>query len=627
MGQRARVHRTSIVVLLLGAVIASVTFGFARSVRDENERRLLSLQADEMMGLVQSLAEQFRATVASVSVVAQRSGGDPSEFESFIAASQPPSGATWVLLHRGPDGITAKATVSPSGAAPALLANTTPDVRAVLDRAFDGSFQIVGMFGAGLGRSLGIASGVPGVPGDDIAYVEYPLATAAATPSAAADSPAGASLKDLYLALYLGDPQPENLVFQTADRAGGHQVTRSTQFGSQWISVVVAAKRPLNGDLASAMPWILFGIGVGGGIVLTIITELTLRRRDRAVAAAAELADKNHELDRAMAERDEADRAREALEEELRQSQRLEAVGRLAGGIAHDFNNLLAAILSYADLAVEDLEGHPSREDVEEIRRAARRGAALTRQLLLFSRHDRAQAEMLDVNGVVAELHRLFERTIGENVVLQIELGTDVPAVLVEAGEIEQVLMNLVVNARDVFDGSAGTIRIVTEGVDLPSPAMTLPPGLEPGRYLRIEVSDDGPGIAGDVLPHIFEPFFTTKSRGRGTGLGLSTVYGIVQRAGGHVAVRSSRGTGRHSRSCCPRQPVPPRPSRCRRRCTPRRYRIGPSSCCSSRTRMRCAERRAACWNGAATSCSPLPKGPRRSASTPAPTSTCSWPT
>src|SRR5581483_5961952 len=149
----------------------------------------------------------------------------------------------------------------------------------VLDRAFDGSFQIVGMFGAGLGRSLEIASGVPGVPGDDIAYVEYPLATAAATPSAAADSPAGASLKDLYLALYLGDPQPENLVFQTADRAGGHQVTRSTQFGSQWISVVAAAKRPLNGDLASAMPWILFGIGVGGGIVLTIITELTLRRR------------------------------------------------------------------------------------------------------------------------------------------------------------------------------------------------------------------------------------------------------------------------------------------------------------------------------------------------------------
>jgi len=534
-----RLHRTSVVVLLLVVISALVSFNVARSVRDDNERRLLDVQADQMTGLVQSLGSQYQATVASASVVAQRSHGDPAELAAFITASK--QQGVWLTLHRGPDGITA-APVLDGGPASQLAANRNPAVDALLGRAFDGGFEIVGMFGTGLNRSIGLAAGVPGIPGDDIAYVEFSLVQAATTPSTQDATSYGEGLGDLYLALYIGDVAPQNFIFATAKDVPGRHVVRTMSFGSQSVSLVVAATHSLTGDLSTWMPWIFLALGLLGGPLFFVITELTLRRRDTAIAVAVELSDKNHALDRALTERDDADRAREALENELRQSQRLEAVGQLAGGIAHDFNNLLAAIQGYADLAVEDLEGHPVKEDIEEIRKAARRGASLTRQLLLFSRHERTEPEAVDVNHVLSDLERLLQRTLGEEIDLRTDLGEHLPNVVVDGGELEQVLMNLVVNARDAIVG-AGTITIHTDTLEVVAGDLTSP-SVTPGTYVRIRVVDDGNGVPPEIAERLFEPFFTTKERGRGTGLGLSSVYGIVQRSGGHVSFSSEPGRG-----------------------------------------------------------------------------------
>jgi nitrogen-specific signal transduction histidine kinase/CheY-like chemotaxis protein len=246
---------------------------------------------------------------------------------------------------------------------------------------------------------------------------------------------------------------------------------------------------------------------------------------------------KNEELDAALAERDRVEEERGRLEGELRQTQRLEAVGQLAGGIAHDFNNLLAAILSYADLVADDLGDHPSRADVDEIRAAARRGATLTRKLLVFSRDVPVREEQADVAAVIGDMEGLLVRTIGEDVELRTDLPADLPPALVDAGSLEQVVMNLVVNARDALEDedAPGVIDIAADlVVDADDDT----------REVRIRVTDNGPGMDADVATRAFEPFFTTKERGRGTGLGLSTVYGIVQRVGGRVRIDSVPGVG-----------------------------------------------------------------------------------
>jgi two-component system, cell cycle sensor histidine kinase and response regulator CckA len=249
-------------------------------------------------------------------------------------------------------------------------------------------------------------------------------------------------------------------------------------------------------------------------------------------------------LARDVTERLRADEERARLEEELRQAQKMEAVGRLAGGIAHDFNNLLTAIGGYGELALARLpEDSPARSNVEEMRRAGERAAALTRQLLAFSRRQVLQPKVIDLNAVVSEVRALLERILGEDVDLRTRLAGDLGSTRADPGQIEQVIMNLAVNARDAMP-RGGSLTIETSNVEVDAELAARHLGAEPGPYVLVSVADTGCGMDRETLERAFEPFFTTKPVGQGTGLGLATVYGIVQQTGGHIWAYSEPGRG-----------------------------------------------------------------------------------
>ncbi len=232
------------------------------------------------------------------------------------------------------------------------------------------------------------------------------------------------------------------------------------------------------------------------------------------------------------------------LEQQLRQAQKMEAVGRLAGGIAHDFNNILTAITGYVDLLLEDLGAtDPRRGDAQEVRKAADRAAALTRQLLAFSRQQVLQPRVLDLNALVTELEKMLHRVLGEDIDFATRLAPALGAVKADPGQIEQVIMNLAVNARDAMP-RGGKLTIETGNAEFDEGYARAHFPATPGRYIMLAVTDTGVGMTPDVQAHLFEPFFTTKEKGQGTGLGLAMVYGIVKQSGGFIWVYSEPGHG-----------------------------------------------------------------------------------
>jgi len=242
--------------------------------------------------------------------------------------------------------------------------------------------------------------------------------------------------------------------------------------------------------------------------------------------------------------RREAEAALRRSEEQLLQSQKLEAIGRLAGGVAHDFNNLITAIMSYGTFLQRAIpEGDPRRADVDEVLKAAERAAALTRQLLAFSRKQVLEPRVTGLNSVVTEMGKMLRRLIGENIALETRLAPDLARVLVDPGQMEQVAMNLAVNARDAMP-EGGTLTLETRNFTADAEFARLHPQVAPGRYALLRVQDTGVGMDARTQEKIFEPFFTTKGPGKGTGLGLSTVYGIVKQSGGAVLVSSAPGRG-----------------------------------------------------------------------------------
>jgi len=235
---------------------------------------------------------------------------------------------------------------------------------------------------------------------------------------------------------------------------------------------------------------------------------------------------------------------RKHLEEQLRQSQKMEAVGRLAGGIAHDFNNLLTAIIGYSQLLLGRLEaGNPMQEELEEIKKAGERAASLTRQLLAFSRKELLHPQVLDLNALVANLDKMLRRLIGEDIELVTIFGPRLECVEADPAQLEQVVLNLVVNARDAMP-QGGKIVIETMNLELDEAYADQHVAVSPGRYVMLAVSDQGCGMDAETLKHIFEPFYTTKHHAEGTGLGLSTVYGVVKQSGGNIWVYSDVGRG-----------------------------------------------------------------------------------
>jgi PAS domain S-box-containing protein len=273
---------------------------------------------------------------------------------------------------------------------------------------------------------------------------------------------------------------------------------------------------------------------------------------DEGVIATAAVRDITDRLEsQAEKERLKAQAERERLERQLQQSQRMESLGQLAGGIAHDFNNLLSVIGNYTAFVAEEVaaalpRGQHSeavRADIDQIRRAVDRAAELTHQLLAFGRREIVRPCVMDLNWVVRDVEQMLRRTLGEHVELVTSLATDLQSVLADPGQLEQVLVNLAVNARDAMP-TGGTLTIATANVDLDPAEASTRPGLKPGHHVRLHVNDTGTGMPEEVTRRAFEPFFTTKGKGSGTGLGLATVYGIITQAGGYVAITSAPGAG-----------------------------------------------------------------------------------
>jgi two-component system cell cycle sensor histidine kinase/response regulator CckA len=275
-------------------------------------------------------------------------------------------------------------------------------------------------------------------------------------------------------------------------------------------------------------------------------TELVLRHGRRTLSAQASISvvrSADGAPQHAIALIEDVTAAR-ALERRLHQAEKLDSIGRLAGGIAHDFNNLLTVILNFADLVLDELPaGDASAGYMGEVKEAAERAAALTRQLLFFGRREVVRARPLDINAVLEDLGRLLHRTIGEDIELRTEPAPGLWRVQADHSQIEQVLLNLAVNARDAMP-EGGLLTIETANLELDDGYAHRRVGVEPGPYVRLTVADDGCGMPAHVVERAFEPFFTTKPHGEGTGLGLATVYSVVAQVGGHVDIYSEPGRG-----------------------------------------------------------------------------------
>ncbi|HKQ70821.1 MAG TPA: PAS domain-containing protein [Polyangiaceae bacterium] len=264
----------------------------------------------------------------------------------------------------------------------------------------------------------------------------------------------------------------------------------------------------------------------------------------RVAERTADLVEANLALKHQVEERQRTEEALEKAEEQLRQAQKMEAVGRLAGGIAHDFNNLLSVIIGYTSMLIVDSGEHsPIKQDLDEIRKAGERAAELTRQLLAFSRQQVLAPTVVNLNDVIGRMDKMLRRVIGEDIELLTLEASDLGTIKADQGQIEQVIMNLAVNSRDAMP-NGGRLVIETGNVDFDEDSARDHLGLSPGPHVMLSVSDTGIGIDKAIQGRIFEPFFTTKEQGKGTGLGLSTVFGIIKQSGGGIFVSSEPGRG-----------------------------------------------------------------------------------
>lgn len=498
-----------LLVLAIGLLVTVYAAGHLRNADGEALRADLDADAFQLGLLIQSFANSLETDLTATVGVALVTDGDEGTYRARIDEEDGGDRAL-VRLGASTDVVVA---VDDDGEDEALAAEfagligepgITDELRALAD---GGNFGILRLGDADDGtRRLLLAAGASN--GDD-AFAEvrrFDLGIA---------GPAIVSLIDGIedFAVYgAGEADPATALLASTNDLPltGQTASTTTDLGGRTILVEV-------GGAAQTVvaPWLVGAVGAGLSLLLASLLFVSQRRRDRAVAA--------------LAAAREAEQARATIEAELQRTQRMEAVGQLAGGVAHDFNNLLAAITATVELLVDDVEGEQAQRDLEEIRHAARRGAALTRRLLSFSRRDVETTELLDLNVVVDEVESLLRRSITADITLDIDTDDRAIPVLGDAGEIEQVLLNLVVNARDAASGAGHRIDVST--------------GIEDGAAV-LTVRDTGTGMAPEVLDRAVEPFYSTKSKTEGTGLGLAIVYGIANRMGGTVDIESTLGTG-----------------------------------------------------------------------------------
>ncbi|HUC36904.1 MAG TPA: ATP-binding protein [Acidimicrobiales bacterium] len=548
MNHRMGFSRLALAVLVLAVAVAVGLFAFSRDLNQRDARRLLSFQASDARTSVTSLLAEIESDLSSVGSVAGATDASPgaldklvteipslSIFTTLTVVHTPASGGSALIAVRGNPG-------SPLGA----LSGASDDVLAKVESSR--GIEVITFLGHGAGRRLALSVGAPAIPAGYSIYAEVPLPEGTTIAS---------GFPGLQEALYLGRTESSPVLFASTKTLplSGQTVrqlvdlnaldaTSAPRAGAGDLLFVVSSSGSTLGTLPNLLPWLLAVVALLAGILVAFVVEWTARRRDSALRLVGDLEQKNAALDHAMAEQAEAERVRVRLEGELRQSQRLEAVGQLAGGVAHDFNNLLMVISSHIEFMAEELpEDHPVQADLTEVRSAAGRAAELTRQLLVFSRRDLVKPSVLDVNAAISDVVSLLRRTVGEDVALHSVLAPDLPRVVCDPGELQQVLMNLVVNARQAIE-AGGTITVETSAELIDEDAASVHAELQPGSYVRINVTDTGCGMSPETVSRVFEPYFTTKDPGSGTGLGLSTVYAIVSRYGGYVTVYSEIDVG-----------------------------------------------------------------------------------
>ena len=536
-----RPHRSTVLVLVVSLLGTALGTWFTHDVVRRSEHRLLEQKAAEAALILSSLMGQTYGAAGHGLGQALRPDGtvDSRAFAALAGQVRDPkvglgvTGAALVDLTTGK----ALATSGP-------VASDLTDVPAVVRGQTDVVFTRLRVSKAG--RVLGLA--LP-VSRSAAAYLEIPVEATFQDVSMLPGQP----FAGVDFSVYIGTPVQSHLLWTSEKSkhldgdvvgvyagANANDTFTGTTYDAERRPMLVQleARSPLTGSIANVMPWVLLAFGLVTSLAVVCLLEASQRRKDAALALVDQLERRNGEVDMALQQKDQA-------EERLRQSQRLEAVGQLAGGIAHDFNNLLAVIISYAGFLKASVPA-TALEDVDEIDKAAHRAAELTQQLLMFSRREPVRPTIVDARALVADREKLLRRTLSEDIDLVVELPDHPVHLKADAVELDQVVMNLVVNARDAMP-YGGRLHVV----------MTEVPAMSGGTDVQLLVADNGAGMDPEVLEHAFEPFFTTKEVGRGTGLGLATVYGIVTRWGGEVRLSSTPGHGTYVTVQLPRCDAP----------------------------------------------------------------------
>jgi signal transduction histidine kinase/ActR/RegA family two-component response regulator len=558
-GRPLSLHLVALLVLIFGASVSVFGWWQSESSVRLNDGVLLQKDANQGSLLLSPYTEYFGSTPTALGALVSGIGVAPTTFDA-AAAPLVAGGGGIALLHPSGGRLEVLASVGtlhrsfggPSDAA--LIAQITKDPQDTY----------VGAGSDGKNRYISQIYGSPTVPAGFAIYVEKAVD---GVPANGIYQIPGQLFAGINGAIFVGSVTPANQVLATdanfsltgqlavvpvvSGNATDPDAVLTSNPGNihrpGQLILVIRARGNLSGSSAGRFPFELLLVGLAASVLVAVLLEMALRRRDYAFRVVQNLKSSNERLDRKNLELDEALTKQAKAEQNLRQAQRMEAVGQLAGGIAHDFNNLLHVILSYSGfLADEAGDNDTMQADVVELQEAAHRAAELTRKLLVFSRMDVTRPTAMDLNRSVTDSERILRRAVGEDVTLTCATGMGDCIVMADPADIDQVLMNLTTNARDAMP-SGGTLDIVVTRVEEDHEDAPLPV-----PYVRVDVRDNGVGMDDEVAVKAFEPFFTTKDTGRGTGLGLSMVYGIVTRWGGTASITTAPGKGTTVTMCLP---------------------------------------------------------------------------